>query len=65
MKRSEENFFESNAEVILMGDKQLTDNFRLGFTVGGNCMYQKFESLDAGVRNMLIKTFGYLMQQIC
>lgn len=55
MKRSEENFFESNAEVILMGDKQLTDNFRLGFTVGGNFMYQKFESLDAGVRNMLDK----------
>lgn len=33
MNRSEENFFESNAEFLLMGDKQLTDNFRLGFTV--------------------------------
>ena len=42
MKRSEENFFESNAEVILMGDKQLTDNFRLGFTVGGNCRCKKY-----------------------
>lgn len=32
MDRSEENFFESNAEVILMGDRQLTDNFRLAST---------------------------------
>ena len=29
MDRGEENFFESNAEVVLMGDRQLTDNFRL------------------------------------
>ena len=50
MNRSEENFFESNAEFLLMGDKQLTDNFRLGFTAGANFMYQKFETLGAGVR---------------
>lgn len=55
MDRSEENFFESNAEFILMGDRQLTDNFRLGFNVGANFMYQKFESLGAGVGNMLTK----------
>ncbi len=55
MDRSEENFFESNAEVILMGDRQMTDNFRLGFNLGGNFMYQKFENLGAGVGNMLTK----------
>lgn len=55
MDRSEENFFESNAEFILMGDRRLTDNFRLGFNVGANFMYQKFESLGAGVGNMLTK----------
>lgn len=55
MDRSEENFFESNAEFILMADRQLTDNFRLGANVGGNLMYQKFESLGAGVGNMLTK----------
>ena len=55
MNREEQNFFESNAEIVLMGDKQLTDNFRLGFTVGGNFMYQNYESLNAGVRNMLDK----------
>ena len=32
MDRGEENFFESDAEFVLMGDRQLTDNFRLGFT---------------------------------
>ena len=48
MDRGEENFFESNAEFILMGDRQLTENFRLGFTLGSNFMYQKFESLCAG-----------------
>lgn len=55
MDRSEENFFESNAEFILMGDRQLTDNFRLGANVGANIMYQKFETLGAGVGNMLTK----------
>lgn len=55
MDRSEENFFESNAEVILMGDRQMTENFRLGFNLGANFMYQKFENLSAGVGNMLTK----------
>ena len=55
MDREEQNFFESNAEIVLMGDKQLTENFRLGFTAGGNFMYQKYETLNAGVRNMLDK----------
>lgn len=55
MDREEQNFFESNAEVVLIGDKQLTDNFRLGFTLGGNAMYQKYEKLSAGVNDMLDK----------
>ena len=55
MDRGEENFFESNAEFVLMGDRQLTDNFRLGFTAGANFMYQKFENLTAGVGNMHTK----------
>lgn len=55
MNRSEENFFESNAEFMLMSDKQITDNFRLGVNLGANFMYQKYETLNAGVGNMLIK----------
>ncbi len=63
MNRSEENFFESNA-IYLMGDKQLTDNFRLGFTAGANFMYQKFETLGAGVRDMVNKNMDIQTQQI-
>lgn len=55
MNREEQNFFEQNAEFVFLGDKQLTDNFRLGFTLGANLMYQKYESLNAGVINMLDK----------
>ena len=55
MNRSEENFFESNAEFMLMADKQITDNFRLGVNLGANFMYQKYEALNAGVGNMLVK----------
>ena len=55
MSRREENFFESNAEFMLMADKQITDNFRLGVNLGANFMYQKYEALNAGVRNMLVK----------
>ena len=55
MDRREENFFESNAEFMLMADKQITDNFRLGVNLGANFMYQKYEALNAGVGNMLIK----------
>ena len=42
--------------MVLIGDRQLTDNFRLGFTVGGNFMYQRFEGLTATVGNMVDKT---------
>ena len=56
MSRNEENFFESNAEFMLMGDKQLTDNFRLGFNVGANFMYQRYEILGAAVGNRVDKT---------
>lgn len=55
MDRREENFFESNAEFMFMADKQITDNFRLGANLGANFMYQKYETLSAGVGNMLIK----------
>ena len=56
MSRNEENFFESNAEFMLMGDKQITDNFRLGFNVGANFMYQRYEILGAAVGNRVDKT---------
>ena len=48
MSRSEENFFESNAEFILAGDNRIGENFRIGYTVGANFMYQKFRDLLVG-----------------
>lgn len=55
MTRGEENFFESNAEFVLIGDNRINDNFRIGYTVGTNFMYQHFESLSATVNNMVDK----------
>ena len=55
MGRNEENFFESNAEFILAGDNRIGENFRIGYTVGANFMYQKFETLSAETKNMVNK----------
>ncbi|WP_300300615.1 SusC/RagA family TonB-linked outer membrane protein [uncultured Muribaculum sp.] len=55
MKRAEENHFEQNISAVFMGDKRLGDNFRVGFTVGGNYMYQKYEYFSATVSDMLQK----------
>ncbi len=55
MSRSEINHFEHNISATFIGDKQLNDLWRLGFTAGGNIMYQKYESFGASVQNMLQK----------
>ncbi len=55
MQRSEENHFEQNIQFLLMGDNQLASKFRIGYTLGANIMYRKYEVLTAGVENMLDK----------
>ena len=55
MQRGEENHFEHNIQLMAMGDNQLTPKLRLGYTLGGNVMYQKYELFNAGVENMLDK----------
>ena len=55
MNRGEENHFEQNIQFLLMGDNQLSPKFRLGYTLGANIMYQKYELLTIGVQNMLDK----------
>lgn len=55
MSRGEENHFEHNISFMFMGDKPLTETFRLGYTLGSNIMYQKYEVLNVGVENMLDK----------
>ena len=55
MNRSEINHFEQNISATLIGDKSINDNWRIGFTAGGNIMYQKYEIFGAAVQNMLNK----------
>ena len=55
MSRSEENWFEHNISLLALGDKQLNDDLRFGYNLGGNIMYQKREELGASVRDMLEK----------
>lgn len=55
MNRSEINHFEQNISATFIGDKSINDNWRIGFTAGGNIMYQKYELFGASVQNMLSK----------
>lgn len=55
MQRGEENHFEHNISFLFLGDKPLSDKFRLSYTLGTNIMYQKYEVLNIGVENMLDK----------
>lgn len=55
MSRSEINHFEHNISATLTGDKRLNGTWRIGFTAGGNIMYQKYELLSASVQDMLQK----------
>ena len=55
MYRGETNHFEHNISAMFLGDYTLNDNWRFGYTLGGNIMYQKYELLGASVQNMLVK----------
>lgn len=55
MSRREINHFEHNISATLIGDKSVGENWRIGFTAGGNIMYQKYELFGASVQNMLNK----------
>lgn len=55
MYRGETNHFEHNISAMFLGDYTLNDNWRFGYNLGGNIMYQKYELLGASVQNMLQK----------
>jgi TonB-linked SusC/RagA family outer membrane protein len=55
MYRGETNHFEHNISAMFLGDHLINDNWRLGYTLGGNIMYQKYELLGVSVQNMLQK----------
>lgn len=55
MTRQELNHFEQNISLNVIGDKTLNDTWRVGYTAGGNIMYQKNETFGASMADMLIK----------
>ncbi len=55
MTRNEVNHFEQNISATLIGDKSINDKWRIGFTAGGNIMYQKYELFGATVQDLLKK----------
>ncbi|MBW4766586.1 SusC/RagA family TonB-linked outer membrane protein [Prevotella nanceiensis] len=55
MQRGEENHFEHNIQMLLLGNNQLTPKLRVDYSLGGNVMYQKYEIFQGGVQNMLNK----------
>lgn len=61
MSRGEENFFEQNTELLFLGDTRFAEKFHLGYTLGGNIMYQKMETLSVGVRDMYYKDYWSFM----
>lgn len=57
---SEINFYELNTELLLIGDRQLNDKLRLGFTAGSNFMHARWESLTGSLSNLYEKGFWSL-----
>ncbi|MFA6870871.1 MAG: SusC/RagA family TonB-linked outer membrane protein [Bacteroidaceae bacterium] len=56
--RSQENsFYEHNIEFMVIGENQLSDRLRLGYTLGSNMMYQKIKGI--GANSSLMNTPGY------
>lgn len=55
MQRGEENHFEHNIQMLLLGNNQLTPKLRVDYSLGGNVMFQKYELFQGGVQNMLNK----------
>lgn len=55
MQRGEENHFEHNIQMLLLGNNQLTPKLRVDYSLGGNVMYQKYELFQGGIQNMLNK----------
>lgn len=65
MMRTEENYFESNAEFVFIGNNNVGEKFRLGYTLGCNFMYANFNSFGGRVSNMIYKNqwmFGHARQ---
>lgn len=58
--KQENNFFESNAEFMVIGENEIAEKFRVGYSLGGNIMHQKSEGLSGYAQNMALKGHWYL-----
>lgn len=55
MSRGEENYFESNAEFVLIGNNNIGEKIKLGYNLGGNLMYAQYNTFSGRVSNMVYK----------
>jgi TonB-linked SusC/RagA family outer membrane protein len=51
--RSENNFYESNFEAMVVGNNNIGQKIRIGYSLGVNAMHQKSEGLTGMANNML------------
>jgi TonB-linked SusC/RagA family outer membrane protein len=58
--KAENNFLEMNMEFMIRGNNPIGEKIRVDYGVGGNAMYQTWESLTAQARNMAHKGVWYL-----
>lgn len=52
-KSIEQNYYEHNIEGMIMGHNTFADRFRLGYSLGGNIMYQRTSALTGYSENMM------------
>lgn len=58
--KQEQNFYEMNAEFMILGHNTIAERVRIDYGLGGNTMYYKNETLAANAQNMAVKGVWYL-----
>lgn len=58
--KSEQNFYEMNAEFMIHGNNQVHEKIRIDYGIGGNSMYYRDESLSAVAQNMNHKDVWFI-----
>lgn len=55
MDRTEDNFFEQNFEILLIGNNTIGEKFKVGYTLGSNIMLNENNALGVSLSNMIYK----------
>lgn len=58
-KSMEQNYYEHNIEGMILGHNTFADKFRLGYSLGGNIMYQKTGGLTGYSEHMAKENIWY------